>query len=151
MTRVDFYVLPVAEPHGRLSFACRIAEKAWAAGHRVYLHLEDDAEARALDEMLWTFRAASFVPHTLAVDTGAPADCPVVIGTGNDPGDHHEVLVNLGTQVPEFFGRFQRVAEVVLSDPEARAASRRRWSYYKDRGYTLEHHDMQHMRGTRER
>jgi DNA polymerase-3 subunit chi len=100
--------------------------------------------------MLWAFRAASFVPHALAIGSGAPADSPVVIGTGSDPGDHHEVLVNLGTQVPEFFGRFQRVAEVVLSDPEARAASRRRWSFYKDRGYALTHHDMQHMRGTRE-
>ena len=35
MTRIDFYILPVAEPHGALSFACRLAEKAWLAGNSV--------------------------------------------------------------------------------------------------------------------
>lgn len=59
MTRVDFYVLPVSEPHGRLSFACRLAEKAWLGGHKVYLHGEDDAAARSLDELLWSFRGTS--------------------------------------------------------------------------------------------
>lgn len=150
MTRVDFYLLPVAEPHGRLNFACRIAEKAWKSGHRVYLHLDNEDDARALDDMLWAFRAASFVPHDLALAAPAQPGSPVVIGTGADPGDHHEVLVNLGEQVPDFFGRFERVAEVVLSEPGALAASRRRWSFYRDRGYALQHHDMQHMRGTRE-
>ena len=99
MTRVDFYVLPVSEPHGRLSFACRLAEKAWLGGHKVYLHGEDDAAARSLDELLWSF---------------------------------------------------QRVAEIVLNDPESLRASRARWSFYKDRGYPLEHHDMQHMRSAGE-
>jgi leucyl-tRNA synthetase len=38
MTRIDFYLLPVSEPHGKLSFACRLAEKAWQSGHQVYVH-----------------------------------------------------------------------------------------------------------------
>ena len=152
MTRVDFYVLPVSEPHGRLSFACRLAEKAWLGGHHVYLHSEDDTAACSLDELLWSFRDTSFVPHALRAtgDGGAPA-VPVLIGCGDDPGDHHDVLINLGAAVPEFFGRFERVAEIVLNDPESRQASRVRWSFYKDRGYALEHHDMQHMRSAGER
>jgi DNA polymerase-3 subunit chi len=147
VTRVDFYVLPVSEPHGRLSFACRLAEKAWLGGHKVYLHGEDDAAARSLDELLWSFRDTSFVPHSL--QPGASAT-PVLIGSGDDPGDHHDVLINLGAAIPEFFSRFERVAEIVLNDPESLRASRARWSFYKDRGYPLEHHDMQHMRSAGE-
>jgi DNA polymerase III subunit chi len=61
------------------------------------------------------------------------------------------VLLNLGTAVPPFFARFERVAEVVLNEASARAESRRRWAFYKDRGYALTHHDMQHLRGGGER
>ena len=147
MTRIDFYILPVAEPHGALSFACRLAEKAWLAGNSVYLHGADDEQARLLDEMLWQFREASFVPHELALGAPPRPGCPVVIGTGEDPGEHHEVLLNLGGAIPSFFARFDRVAEVVLNEAAARTESRRRWAFYKDRGYELMHHDMQHLRG----
>ena len=147
MTRIDFYILPVAEPHGALSFACRLAEKAFQGGHSVYIHGADEEQARALDTLLWQFRDSAFVPHELAIGTAPRPGCPVVVGTGEDPGDHHDVLLNLGTTIPSCFARFERVAEVVLNDAEARAESRRRWAFYKDRGYTLAHHDMQSLRG----
>lgn len=151
MTRIDFYILPVAEPHGALSFACRLAEKAFLGGHRVYLHGADAAQAQALDDLLWGFREGSFLPHDLALGASPPAaDCPVVVGIGTDPGEHHDVLVNLGEDIPAFFARFGRVAEIVLNEPAARAESRRRWAFYKDRGYALQHHDMQSLRGNRE-
>ena len=105
MTRVDFYVLPVSEPHGRLSFACRLAEKAWLGGHKVYLHGEDDAAARSLDELLWSFRDTSFVPPSL--QPGASAT-PVLIGRGADPGDHPDGGINLGAGVPAVFRRAVR-------------------------------------------
>lgn len=147
MTRIDFYILPVAEPHGALSFACRLTEKAWQGGHRVYIHGADEDQARALDTLLWTFRDSAFVPHELALGSAPRPGCPVVVGTGEDPGEHHDVLLNLGAAIPSFFARFDRVAEVVLNEPAARSESRRRWAFYKDRGYALTHHDMQSLRG----
>ena len=77
---------------------------------------------------------------------------PVVDAPGNqDPGEHHDVLLNLGESIPSFFARFDRVAEVVLNEAAARGESRKRWAFYKDRGYELAHHDMQHLRGGGER
>lgn len=143
MTRVDFYLLPVAEPHGRLSFACRLAEKAYISGHRVYVHSPSQAAAREFDDLLWGFRDTSFVPHGLAGD--APA-APVEIGFGADPGDHHDMLINLSDEIPRFFSRFERMAEIVLNDPQCRRTSRERWSFYRDRGYQLQHHDIQNLR-----
>ena len=55
VTRIDFYLLPVSEPHGKLSFACRLAEKAWQSGHQVYLHGSDAAEAEAIDALLFHY------------------------------------------------------------------------------------------------
>jgi len=80
---------------------------------------------------------------------GEPA--PVEVGSGEAAADHHDVMINLSAEVPPLFSRFERVAEIVLNDPDALAASRRRWSFYKDRGYQLQHHDMQHLRSTGDR
>ena len=52
MTRVDFYV--ASDEAARV--ACRLAEKAWKLGHKVYVHASDPTEAQKLDELRWTFR-----------------------------------------------------------------------------------------------
>ena len=49
LTKVDFYILPSAEPSARLDFACKLTEKAWRLGHRVYLHCTDSAQRLDLD------------------------------------------------------------------------------------------------------
>ena len=58
------------------------------------------------------------------------------------PDTHNDLLINLQLEIPAFFSRFQRVAEVVTQDPESLAALRRSWTFYKERGYQLEKHDL---------
>jgi DNA polymerase III subunit chi len=65
MTRVDFYVLPDADPAQRPLLACKLAEKAYGQGLKVYIHTATEGEALHLDELLWTFRAGSFLPHAI--------------------------------------------------------------------------------------
>lgn len=143
MSRIDFYVLAVDEPHARLSFACRLAERAWRDGHRVWLQGTDAATADTLDELLWSFRDSSFVPHERA--PGTP-ECPVLIGCAGDSPPHEDVLINLADEVPAFYDRFERVAEIVLNDADALSTSRARWKSYKAAGHTLGHHHMPSMR-----
>ena len=63
--QVDFYILETAAAHEQLRTACRLAEKAWHKGHRVFIHTDSKETARSLDDMLWTYRQDSFVPHAL--------------------------------------------------------------------------------------
>ena len=63
--RVDFYVQAAEAPKGHLTLACRVTEKAYQAGHRIYLRCEDAQQANELDELLWTFSQSSFVPHQI--------------------------------------------------------------------------------------
>ncbi len=139
MTRIDFYVLAEggADAHERL--ACRLVEKAYTLGHRVFVHAASEDQARRLDDLLWTFRAGSFVPHALA-GTADEGDVPVRIGhrAPEDPGA--EVLVNLADTVPEGFTRFERVAEVVPPVEPQRTQARERYRFYRERGYPLHTH-----------
>ncbi|MEZ5503732.1 MAG: DNA polymerase III subunit chi [Halioglobus sp.] len=135
MTLVGFYVVQSAEPGERLHVAARLADKAFARGHRIFINATDEAQAAALDELLWSFRPASFLPHALH---GAQHSDAIAIGWGQEPRDHNDLLINLQLEIPPFFSRFQRVAEVVTQEPTSLAALRKSWSFYKARGYQLE-------------
>lgn len=62
---------------------------------------------------------------------------PIVFGLADCP-----VLVNLGTQLPEGFERFERLNEVIGLDDASRQAGRQRWKHYADRGYSIKKHEV---------
>lgn len=142
MTRIDFYVIPEAEDTGPVLLACKLCEKATSDQHSVFIHVPDTGLRGDLDSALWTFKQGSFIAHQ---EAGADDDAlaPVLLGTGEDPPqEQHDVLINLGSEVPDFFSRFERVLEVVHGDAAGRAQARTRFGYYRDRGYTLKTHKL---------
>jgi DNA polymerase-3 subunit chi len=140
--RVDFYVLAGTDAGARLHFSCRLAEKIYGLGQRTYAHMATAAEARQFDELLWTFRDGSFIPHDRGNSPDASAKVPVVIGHGDAIEPDGDVLINLDNQIPAFFDRFSRVAEIVDASPEGRRLGRERFSFYRDNGYAPNTHDI---------
>ena len=139
MTLVGFYVVQSAAPGQRLNIAARLADKAFQHGHRIFINAADEAQANRLDELLWSFRPASFLPHGLL---GQEHSDTIAIGWGQEPENHNDLLINLQLEIPPFFSRFARVAEVVTQEPDSIAALRNSWRFYKERGYQLEKHDL---------
>lgn len=142
MTKIDFYILPSASPEARLDFACKLTEKAWRLGHRVYVHCTDTSQREALDARLWSFKGESFVPHGSAEDD---RDAPVALGLGDSCSGHDDLLVNLALSVPPFFKDFARVAEVVVEEPAIRQAARESFRFYREHGYPLQDHRLQRL------
>ena len=143
MTRVDFYILKEAGQDARLVVAARIAEKAMLQSRHVYINTADEDESRRLDELLWTFSQNSFVPHRIIDADSAPTSAePVLIGADVALSEPCEVMINLAATVPEFFSRYERVAEIVDADSGRRDAGRSRYKYYRDRGYELKNHNI---------
>jgi DNA polymerase-3 subunit chi len=144
VTQVDFYILDSDSDDARLLLACKIVDRATQLDHHVYVHSTSDDEARKLDELLWTFAQGSFIPHRVVrSEHGTPALEPVLIGVNQPPGPGRwDVLVNLAVDVPDFFSRYERVAEVVDANSARREQSRERYRYYRDRGYKLNTHQV---------
>ena len=137
--RVDFYILAAGGEDARRRFACRLAEKAYRLRHRVHLHAGDAAGAEALDELLWTFRDGSFLPHdTLPNPTGAP----VTVGYGEEAPEAADLVINLAREVPGFALTLPRIGELVGGAEETRAEARRRFIFYREKGYPLETHEI---------
>ena len=139
MTLVGFYVVQTSDSGQRLRVAARLADKAFQRGHRIFIHATDEAQATELNEFLWSFRPASFLPHGLH---GREHSESIAIGWGQEPDNHNDLLINLQLEIPSFFSRFARVAEVVTQEPDSLAALRKSWTFYKERGYQLEKYDL---------
>lgn len=141
MTRIDFYILPNEKPNNRELLACRVTEKAYKLGHKVYIHTGSQHHSEILDDLLWTFRDGSFIPHELfSVEQNNTS--PVLLGHADQPPDQTEILINLTQEVPGFFSRFDRVAELVDAKIKNKECARERFRFYKDRGYELQTHNL---------
>ena len=141
MTKIDFYLLSSGGQDALDAMACKLIDKVYRLEHKVYVHTKSQDDARRLDDLLWTFRPGSFVPHAVFTP-GKSQPEPVIIGYPDHTPQSHDVLLNLSTDVPLFFSQFERVAEIVESNEEARSIARNRFKFYKDRGYQLETHEL---------
>jgi DNA polymerase III subunit chi len=143
MTRIDFYIRKENTLADRQAFACRLVQKASVLGHKIYIHCASAEDAHAMDKLLWAFQDTSFIPHKLSQTGGA--ECAIEIGYSNDNnacGAHHDLLINLGFDVPVFFTRFERLAEIVVQEPRVLEATRNNYRHYSHKNYPLHNHDM---------
>ncbi|MDP2746149.1 DNA polymerase III subunit chi [Pseudomonas sp.] len=132
LVRIEFYVLSTAMPGDRLRAACQLAMKAWRAGMPVFLRGSDAQQCSEVDELLWRFKAESFVPHSLHEED---AQAPVVIGLDEEPSSAKGVLINLGSTLSPQVERFSRVIEIVNQEPDLLTACRENFRSYRQRGY----------------
>ena len=66
----------------------------------------------------------------------------ISIGHNYEPMNHCDYLVNLSTERPDFFSRYLKFAEILDTSEEILTAGRKRYAFYRDRGYTLEYYQL---------
>jgi DNA polymerase-3 subunit chi len=143
MTRIDFYILASQQPVELIRFTARLAQKALRQGNLLYCHTDNREQSEYLSKALWAFQPDSFLANELITDQNSASPVPILIGHEDQPApDHHQVLINLSSSIPPFFSRFERVAEIALSDQDRLSASREHWKFYQERGYPLESHKL---------
>lgn len=144
--RVDFYVLGGTAPKDRQTFACRLAEKAYLKNLSVIILGGSAEEARALDELLWTFSDRSFVPHRCVDgEAAAAADAvaePVRLTATLSAAGRADLLVNLSDRLPADLAPYTRIAEIIDADPERRRLGRERFKSYREHNLLLETHQL---------
>lgn len=135
MTRVDFHT----NITDKVSYACRLARKAYGARGKLVLLAADAVQADALNSGLWTVGDTDFLPHAMADDPLAPQSPIIVTASLDGEFPHYDMLVNLTQETPARFERFQRVFEIISTDEADAAAGRKRYMAYKQHSYPLTH------------
>ena len=136
MTRVDFYILADVSTDASMRFACVLGLRALKASVPVHIHTDDEASGKALDELMWDYPKRRFIPHAIVSDN---TQAPIHIGW-TQPELAEGLLINLATKVPPFFGRFDRVAEIIVE--ETKEGGRERYKHYRHRGYPIHDHQL---------
>ena len=141
MPRADFYLID--KPRFReqpLLLVCELAKRAYAANLPTLILARDQAQAEALDDLLWAFDPDEYLPHQIAGMDADEDEAPVLIAAPDADAALRPLLINLRDAAPQ--GAFERVLEVVPADPAARGPLRERWKQYQALGYDLNKHDM---------
>ncbi|MHB8764666.1 MAG: DNA polymerase III subunit chi [Deferrisomatales bacterium] len=137
MTRVEFYEL---KGTGWEAGLCERVEALAAEGGRVYLWAAAEADARRLDDLLWTFRDDSFVPHDLW-EGGAALDSPVAVGWARGNPNAADCLVLARDAHPDDLRGFSRAVDFApVDDPGRIEAARARFRAYRAAGLQVAFH-----------
>jgi len=140
--RVDFYLLASDQIAAREFVACRLIEKAYYRGHKVFVFCNNQHEAEQIDELLWTFKDDSFIPHNLQGEGPEPPP-PIQIGYDREPRGFNDILLNMANHIPPFYTRFKRVMQVVSNLEAAKELSRTHYREYRGNGCDMRTHNIE--------
>lgn len=138
--RIDFYKLPSQSRSGIERFCCQLTDKVVKMGKPVFVLTNDAAQSRQLDDIMWTYKDSSFLPHDILGSTD-DADTPVIIGHDIPAGGSY-LLINLADSVPARLDEFERVAEIINDEPSVLHQGRQRYSNYRNDDYPLHYHEI---------
>lgn len=137
MTQVFFY-------HGasdKIAAACALISGAWAKRKAMLVYAPDKPVADSVDRLLWTRDQLSFVPHCRA-DSPLAAETTILITDRLEQVAQTERLMNLSSEIPAAYQRFQSLIEVVGQQDEERQAARERVRFYKEQGCDVRYFDL---------
>jgi DNA polymerase-3 subunit chi len=140
MPEVTFYVLNSESIYDRYLFACKLIEKAYNSGKFCYVLLDSIEQCQRLDDMLWTFRAGSFIPHQIFNRVPPEIIEQVLIGIENAPESWQNVIFNLSSSLPKNWQSSARVLEILDNNEITKAAGRERYRAYKNAGIDIVTH-----------
>ncbi len=146
MTKVHFHQLQGSSEDTllrALQLVCELANEAGKRQHSVLIYCRDAELASQLEALLWQHIPSSFLAHSSAVDACAP----IYICNDDEPGDYHDMLINLDSETPSWFGRFEHLAELIYGDADRIQVKRERFAHYKHLGYPLSFSKVENLKG----
>jgi len=129
MTEILFYHLE-SQPLERVLPV--LIEKSLERGWKVVVETGSDERAEAIDNLLWTFRDDSFLPHARAGGSEDAAQ-PVLITTQPHNPNHADVRFFVDRAVPQSGEGYQRIVFMFSGhDPDAVTEARTAWRALRD-------------------
>jgi DNA polymerase-3 subunit chi len=139
---IDFYILSSHAESERLRFVCKLTEKIYRSGLAAYIVTESDQQSQRLDNLLWSFRAGSFIPHQRYSGTEISPDNSILLGTLPAPEPWHKIIINLSPQLLSTPTSDQRLVEVLDASEALKQAGRERYKQYQQAGHAIQVHHL---------
>jgi len=133
MTRIEFVKLERPEKARHL---CELAEEFFLQGRRVLVMVQDDNQGVTLDQFMWTWKKAAFLPHVYDNGTQECFDEPVVISIREENPNGAEVLIAGRPCSVDFLRHFRLVIDFAeVYDEVLRETARERFKAFREAGF----------------
>ncbi|NOS87285.1 MAG: DNA polymerase III subunit chi [Methylococcaceae bacterium] len=142
MAEVSFYILPSASLAERDLFACKLIEKAYRSGSFCYVLTDTAEQSHHLDDLLWTFRAGSFIPHQIYNGILPELEQVILIGSLMPPEGWQKTLFNLSSHFPDASQHSERILEILDNNETTKASGRDRYRRYQALGMDITTHKL---------
>ncbi|WP_201542428.1 DNA polymerase III subunit chi [Psychrobacter faecalis] len=157
---ISFYILSESKAQDILGFICQLTQTALNKSSQPLLILidKDDELLSTLDEALWSYDGASFIPHQrlLHATISEPKDASKPVQDNNEavapvllssymPADFKGIVLNTTIHPVNRFmaatnnAQPTRVLELIKPDPESTQEGRHKYKAYQQLGYELTH------------
>jgi len=140
-TRVDFYIVDANNEMQKLQFLCRLLEKAYKQRHQIFVLCQDLKQTHALDELLWTFKDISFIPHNI-IGEGPEPQPPIQLGFEDIPKAHRDIIVVLKHHDFTEPNKYRRIIEIVGNNEKDKENARNNYRRYRELGCQLHSHNL---------
>jgi len=144
MAEVSFYILPSESAQERYEFACKLIEKAYRSGCFCYVLTDNAEQSQKIDDLLWTFRAGSFIPHQIYTGELPNIEKVILIGSLDAPENWQKTLFNLSSHYPEIGPQTERILEILDNSEITKELGRNRYRQYQQSGVTITTHKIGH-------
>jgi DNA polymerase-3 subunit chi len=141
-SEVSFYLLSSHAEKERYLFACKLIEKIYRSGVFGYIQTGTDEQSRMLDDLLWTFRPGSFIPHEIYEEKLPVYAGSFLIGTHPSPKNWQNTLINFTDHCPEDFSSATRIIEILDANESIKEIGRQRYRLYQQAGLAISTHSI---------
>lgn len=114
-----------------------LVDKAMQTGKKILIKTPDQATTDRLDECLWSYDPASFLPHEVA-DSSQSSLCPVVISDKDQAVGEIEILILVGGARCDQLEEFDLCCQIFDGRDDASVKQARQdWKLFKDQEFDL--------------
>ncbi len=115
----------------------KLLSKVYETGMRAVIKAPSPTHVDDIDQILWSFDKASFLPHDTE-KSKYPEEQPIYITSSDENPTSAEVLVLTDGASSEKMEGYSRILEMFDgNNPTAVSDARERWKVYKDAGHNL--------------
>jgi DNA polymerase-3 subunit chi len=135
-TKIVFLTLSVAN---KLNVICDVTESEFSHGKTVVIYVSDEEEGKSLDNMLWSWKQSSFIPHSFIDSPSENNQDPVIITTNISDNKSYDTLILVNPSDPEYFINYKKVIDFADKyNPTKLESDRKRYKLYRDEKFTIE-------------
>jgi DNA polymerase-3 subunit chi len=123
----------------KLRVVCDVVENEFEQNNKVVINVSDENEGKTLDNMLWSWKQSSFIPHNFTNTLAESNQDPVRIAMDISENISYDTLILVNPAELDVCNNYKRVIDFAEKyNPTKLETDRKRYKLYRDKKFTIE-------------